>query len=81
MLHTSTHSGKTSTKHQPATPKPTTPKKDIGDGIDREKMISVAAYFHAEHRGLGGGDPLSDWLAAETEIDEMLKKHKDIKVH
>ena len=57
-----------------------TPKNDIGGGIDREEMISVAAYYHAEHRDFGGGDPLADWLAAEAEIDAMHKNHKDINV-
>lgn len=47
-------------------------RKDKGNGLDREGMISVAAYFRAEHRGFGGGDTLTDWLAAEAEIDEML---------
>ncbi len=56
------------------------PNNDIGGGIDREEMISVAAYYHAEHRDFGRSDPLADWLAAETEIDAMHKNHKDIKV-
>lgn len=47
-------------------------RKDKGNGLDREGMISVAAYFRAEHRGFGGGETLADWLAAEAEIDEML---------
>lgn len=55
-------------------------KNDIGDGLDREEMISVAAYYLAEYRGFGGGDPLADWLAAEAEIDAMHMNRKDIKI-
>jgi len=32
-------------------------------------QVAVGAYFHAEHRGFNGGDPMADWLAAEAEID------------
>ena len=38
----------------------------------RHRMISEAAYYRAEHRGFDGGDPLEDWLVAESEIDGML---------
>lgn len=76
MLHKSANPGKTSTK-----PKSASPRNDLGDDMDREGMISVAAYFHAEHRGFGGGDALADWLAAEAEIDAMLNSRKGIKVH
>lgn len=31
-------------------------------------QVAVAAYFHAEHRGFSGGDPVADWLAAEAEV-------------
>jgi hypothetical protein len=55
--------------------------KTLG-GLDREGMISVAAYFHAEHRGFaGGGDALADWLAAEAEIDAMLNSSQGVKAH
>jgi chromosome segregation ATPase len=37
----------------------------------RRQMIAEAAYFRAEHRGFGG-DPVSDWLEAENEIDAKL---------
>ncbi len=43
--------------------------------------VAVAAYFLAEHRGFNGGDPVADWLAAETEIDAVLKNRKDIQIH
>lgn len=75
MPHKSENPGKTSAKSKSATT-----GNDIGDGMDREEMISVAAYFRAEHRGFGG-DALADWLAAEAEIDAMLDSRKGIKVH
>jgi|KBSMisStandDraft_5_1062788.scaffolds.fasta_scaffold1138747_2 hypothetical protein len=36
------------------------------------QMIREAAYFRAEARGFGGGDPVEDWLAAEAEIDALV---------
>jgi len=75
MPHKSANPGKTGAKSKSATP-----RKDIVDGMDREGMISVAAYFRAEHHGFGG-DALADWLAAEAEIDAMLNSRKGIKVH
>ncbi|MGC8508190.1 MAG: DUF2934 domain-containing protein [Thiomonas sp.] len=39
----------------------------------RHLMIAEAAFFHAEHNGFQG-DPLADWLAAEAEIDSLLKQ-------
>ncbi|HEX2138448.1 MAG TPA: DUF2934 domain-containing protein [Woeseiaceae bacterium] len=35
-------------------------------------MIKAAAYFRAEKRGFQGGDPVSDWLSSEQEIDAAL---------
>lgn len=42
------------------------------DQEQRQHMIAEAAYFLAEHRGFGGGDPVQDWLTAEAEIDSWL---------
>ncbi len=39
----------------------------------RQKMIAEAAYFLAEHRSFYGGDPVQDWLVAESEIDVFLR--------
>jgi hypothetical protein len=45
------------------------PKNDMDDIlIDRYQMIQEAAYFRAENRNFTGGDPVEDWLAAETDI-------------
>jgi hypothetical protein len=38
----------------------------------RRHMIAEAAYYLAEKRGFSDGDPVSDWIAAETEIDTRL---------
>ncbi|WP_455212577.1 DUF2934 domain-containing protein [Kaarinaea lacus] len=35
-------------------------------------MIAEAAYFKAEKRGFAGGNPVDDWLAAESEVDALL---------
>lgn len=42
------------------------------DPEQRQKMISEAAYYLAEHRSFYGGDPVQDWLVAESEIDVLL---------
>ena len=36
---------------------------------ERHRMIAEAAYFRALRRTDGDGDPLTDWLEAEREID------------
>jgi len=48
---------------------------------ERHEQVAVAAYFHAEHRGFNGGDPVADWLAAEAEIDAALNKGEAATVH
>ena len=40
----------------------------------RRYYVEVAAYYMAERRGFQGGDPASDWLAAEAEIDRLLQE-------
>lgn len=40
---------------------------------EREKMIAQTAYYRAEQRGFCGGNPVEDWLWAETEINKQLK--------
>ncbi len=76
MPHKSTDSSTTGEKA-----KPSATQHEIGDQTDREEMIAVAAYFRAEHRGFGGGDPVEDWLAAEVEIDSMLNSRNAISAH
>ncbi len=37
-------------------------------------MIAEAAYFIGQKRGQGPGNPLGDWLQAEKQVDEQLRK-------
>jgi hypothetical protein len=49
--------------------------RDTAAGItpaQRNRMIAEAAYYRAERRGFQGGDPVQDWLEAETEINRIL---------
>lgn len=39
---------------------------------ERNKMISVSAYYRAERRGFAPGSAEDDWLHAEAEIDRLL---------
>ena len=39
----------------------------------RYMMIQEAAYWRAERRGFEPGFELEDWLAAENEIDSLLR--------
>ena len=38
----------------------------------RRKMIAEAAYFRAQQRGFENGDPATDWIEAEDEINAEL---------
>jgi hypothetical protein len=40
---------------------------------ERRRMVAEAAYLRAERRGFQGGDSFQDWLAAEADIDKLLK--------
>ena len=40
--------------------------------LGRHGMIEREAYLRAEQRGFQGGDPVTDWLEAEEEVDRML---------
>ena len=40
---------------------------------ERHDMIATAAYYRAECRGFAEGCDQEDWLAAEAEIDQLLK--------
>jgi hypothetical protein len=35
-------------------------------------MIAEAAYFIAERRGFADGDPLRDWLLAESQVEALI---------
>lgn len=40
----------------------------------RRNYIEVAAYYIAERRGFTPGDPMQDWIAAEAEIERLLRE-------
>jgi len=44
------------------------------ENITRRAMIAEAAYYRAERRGFEFTHEIEDWLAAEIEVDGMLKK-------
>ena len=37
---------------------------------ERHRLVAVAAYYHAEHRGFAPGCEMDDWIEAEAEIQE-----------
>lgn len=39
----------------------------------RRTMVAENAYLRAERRGFGPGHETEDWLAAEAEVDALLK--------
>ena len=43
---------------------------------ERHRMVAEAAYYKAKERNFKTGDPKSDWLKAEMEIDAHLNKSK-----
>ena len=55
------------------------PEYDVVDDVDPEEMISFVAYNRDDDHDLRSDDPLSDLLAAEAEIDSMLRNIKDTK--
>ncbi len=58
------------------TMKPTAPPAQAAaPGISsdqRRAMIAESAYLRAAARGFRGGDPVTDWLASEREVDALL---------
>ena len=42
----------------------------------RRNYVEVAAYYIAQRRGFVNGDETNDWLAAEEEIDRLLREKK-----
>ena len=41
----------------------------------RRAMIAESAYLRAERRAFAPGHETEDWLAAEEEVDALLKEH------
>ncbi|HEY6095158.1 MAG TPA: DUF2934 domain-containing protein [Gallionellaceae bacterium] len=57
---------------KPRAPRKVSAKKGI-TAEERYLMVERAAYFLAERHGFSSGRALDDWIAAEKEIDSMLK--------
>lgn len=49
------------------------PQRAAVSADDRRAMIAEAAYLRAERRGFTPGHETEDWLAAEVEVDVLLK--------
>jgi DNA-directed RNA polymerase subunit RPC12/RpoP len=59
-----------------------TDEQDDGQGTkasvsddERDQMIAARAWFRAEKRHFSGGDPLADWLDAESEVDRSVLRN------
>jgi outer membrane biosynthesis protein TonB len=55
--------------------KPAKPRAKKPAGVPSEQRrhyVEMAAYYIAERRGFAPGNPLEDWVQAETEIDRLL---------
>jgi len=72
---TKTAARKTTRKATPrkSTTKTTARRTALIGAEERRRLIAEAAYLRAEQRGFVGGDPMSDWLAAEADIDASLR--------
>ena len=55
------------------TTKAKAPERAAVSADDRRAMIAEAAYLRAERRGFTPGHEAEDWLAAEVEVDALLK--------
>jgi hypothetical protein len=62
-------------RERPATPraKAPTPRRLQVTADARRTMIAEAAYLRAERRGFTPGHETEDWLAAEIEVDALLR--------
>ena len=55
-----------------AAPNPSTSPVRVS-AEERWRMVATAAYHRAEKRGFAPGHEVEDWLAAEKDIDDVLK--------
>ena len=55
------------------TPAAAAPKRVTVSEEARRAMIEKAAYLRAERRGFAPGSEEEDWLAAEAEVDALLR--------
>jgi hypothetical protein len=44
---------------------------------EKHRMIATAAYYRAQKRGFSEGNPETDWLEAEKEIEALLQQAED----
>jgi len=51
--------------------------RKISESEERYRMIETTAYYRAEKRGFSDGDPVRDWLEAESEIDALFEQLDD----
>jgi hypothetical protein len=56
-----------------AAPAAGTPPRITVSEEARRAMIAEAAYLRAERRGFAAGNEEEDWLAAEAEVDRLLR--------
>jgi hypothetical protein len=72
---TSPAARKTQERKTAATPVKTVRKRAAATTVsaeERQRMIAEAAYLRAELRNFVGGDPVSDWLEAEADVNARL---------
>lgn len=65
-------------RRRSARPKPAPSASGASTGITvsgdaRRAMVAQAAYLRAERRGFTPGGEVEDWLAAEAEVDALLR--------
>ncbi len=48
--------------------------KTVLSPAERMKMIAETAYYLAQKRGFTGGNELTDWMAAEKQVDSLVAK-------
>lgn len=58
---------------KPAAPAPGASNRITVSEDARRAMIAEAAYLRAERRGFAAGNEEEDWLAAEAEVDALLR--------
>ncbi|MBS0422465.1 MAG: DUF2934 domain-containing protein [Proteobacteria bacterium] len=64
----------------PRVKKPPVAKTPVAVAVSEEvrrAMIAEGAYLRAERRGFAPGREKEDWLAAEAEVDALLKARHD----
>jgi hypothetical protein len=60
--------------HAEAAPQLEPAVADPGDPDERRERIAERAYFRAERRRFAPGQELEDWLAAEAEVEDELRR-------